>query len=113
MGWIGLANSIKIGELEFQNRPVTVMDKRSVADENGLIGADVFSSFLVDIDIPDRKLRLGELPKRPGDVNQTIKLKTDKDDPDSEQAETNDSTPGSSLPRRQRSDPSTLTSALR
>jgi Flp pilus assembly protein TadD len=94
-GWIGLANSIKIGELEFQNCPVTVMDKRSVADENGLIGADVFSSFLVDIDIPDRKLRLGELPKRPGDVNQTIKLKTDKDDPDSEQAETNDSTPGS------------------
>jgi thioredoxin-like negative regulator of GroEL len=69
-GWIGLANSIKIGELEFQNCPVTVMDKRSVADENGLIGADVFGSFLVDIDIPGRKLRLSQLPKRPGDANQ-------------------------------------------
>jgi len=94
-GWIGLANSIKIGELEFQNCPVTVMDKRSVADENGLIGADVFSSFLVDIDIPERKLRLGELPKRPGDVNQAIKLKTDKDDTGGEQAESNDSGPDS------------------
>ena len=41
-GWIGLADSIKIGELEFQNCPVTVMDKRSVADQDGLIGADVF-----------------------------------------------------------------------
>lgn len=94
-GWIGLANSIKIGELEFQNCPVTVMDKRSVADENGLIGADVFSSFLVDIDIPERKLRLSELPKRPGDADQDIKLKTDKDDPGGEQVGTNDSTPGS------------------
>ena len=86
-GWIGLADSIKIGELEFQNCPVTVMDKRSVADQDGLIGADVFSDFLVDIDIPGRKLRLSELPKRPGDANQAIKLKTDKDDAESEQAE--------------------------
>ena len=29
-GWIGLADSIKVGELEFQNCPVRVMDKRSV-----------------------------------------------------------------------------------
>jgi tetratricopeptide (TPR) repeat protein len=94
-GWIGLADSIKIGELEFQNCPVTVMDKRSVADQDGLIGADVFSNFLVDIDIPGRKLRLSGLPKRPGDANQAIKLKTDKNDAESEQAENSDAGAGS------------------
>lgn len=51
-GWVGLAHSIKIGELEFQDCPVEVMDKRSVDDENGLIGADVFDDFLVDINLP-------------------------------------------------------------
>ena len=89
--WIGLANSIRIGELEFQNCPVIVMDKRSVAEENGLIGADVFEHFLVDINFPDRKLRLSELPKRPGETAGPIHLKTDKDYLGSEQVESNDS----------------------
>jgi predicted aspartyl protease/predicted negative regulator of RcsB-dependent stress response len=89
-GWIGLADSIKVGELEFQNCPVWVMDKRSVADEDGLIGADVFSSFLVDINLPERKLHLSPLPLRPGETSQAIKLKTDKDDTGSEQAENTD-----------------------
>jgi tetratricopeptide (TPR) repeat protein len=88
-GWIGLASSIKVGELEFQDCPVAVMDKRSVVEENGLIGADVFEHFLVDINIPDRKLRLSELPKRPGETTQVIKLKTDKDDASGQQAENN------------------------
>ncbi len=90
VGWIGLANSIKIGELEFQNCPVTVMDKRSVGEENGLIGADVFEHFLVDISFPERKLRLSELPKRPGEASTAINLKTDKDYLGTEQIESND-----------------------
>jgi tetratricopeptide (TPR) repeat protein len=94
-GWIGLANSIKIGELEFQNCPVEVMDKRSVAGENGLVGADVFDHFLVDISFPDRKLRLSELPKRPGETDQVIKLKTDKDDAGREQEANNETAPNS------------------
>jgi tetratricopeptide (TPR) repeat protein len=94
-GWIGLASSIKIGELEFQNCPVTVMDKRSVADEQGLIGADVFEHFLVDINFPDRKLRLSELPKRPGETGQVIKLKTDNDDAGGQQASSTDADPSS------------------
>jgi tetratricopeptide (TPR) repeat protein/predicted aspartyl protease len=89
-GWIGLATSIKIGELEFLDCPVEVMDKRSVADEDGLIGADVFAHFLVDINLPDRKLRLTELPPRPGETTTAIKLKTGKDDSDSDEAEEND-----------------------
>jgi tetratricopeptide (TPR) repeat protein len=66
-GYVGLANSIKIGELEFQDCEVSVLEKRSVAGEEGLIGADVFESFLVNIDFPKEKLRLSELPKRPDD----------------------------------------------
>jgi predicted aspartyl protease len=88
-GWIGLASSVKIGELEFQNCPVTVMDKRSVVDQDGLIGADVFEHFLVDLNFPDRRLRLSQLPKRPGDTEPVIKLRTDKDEVDSDEAPNN------------------------
>jgi len=94
-GWIGLANSIKIGELEFQNCPVAVIDKRSIVEENGLIGADVFEHFLVDINVPDRQLRLSELPKRPGETTQVIKLNTDKDDASGQPAENTESAPSS------------------
>ncbi len=73
-GWVGVASSIKIGRLEFQNCPVSVIDKRSVAEENGLIGTDVFEQFLVDIDFPARKFRLSELPKRPGETDEVMKL---------------------------------------
>jgi tetratricopeptide (TPR) repeat protein len=96
-GWVGLANSIKIGELEFQNCPVRVMDKRSVVDQDGLIGADVFERFLVDINLPDRKLRLSELPKRPGETGNVIKLKADRDDAESEET-THDTTDATSKP---------------
>ena len=92
-GWIGVANSIKIGELEFHDCPVEVIDKRSVVDENGLIGTDVFEHFLVDINFPERKLRLSELPKRPGEADPVIKLKTDKDDPGGEQGANTDADP--------------------
>jgi tetratricopeptide (TPR) repeat protein len=64
-GYIGYADSIKIGDLEFRDCYVEVMDQRSVMGEDGLIGADVFSSFLVDIDFPHAKFRLSPLPPRP------------------------------------------------
>jgi len=64
-GYIGYADSIKIGDLEFRDCYVKVIDKRSVVDEDGLIGANVFSQFLVDIDFPRSKLRLSQLPTRP------------------------------------------------
>lgn len=66
-GYIGFVNSLKIGELEFQDCRVSVVEKRSVTDEEGLIGGDVFSHFLVDIDFPNEKLRLLPLPQRPDD----------------------------------------------
>jgi tetratricopeptide (TPR) repeat protein len=64
-GYIGYANSIEIGELQFQNCYVRVVDKKSSMGEDGFIGADVFSHFLVDINLPDAKFQLSELPKLP------------------------------------------------
>jgi predicted aspartyl protease len=66
--YTAFADSIKIGGLEFHDCQVEVIDKRSVLDEDGLIGMDVFANFLVTLDYPMRKLTLGPLPKRPGDL---------------------------------------------
>lgn len=68
-GYIGLANSIKIGDLELKNCEVEVSDKRSVVFDAGLISANMFRDFLVDIDFPQQILRLSELPRRPADGN--------------------------------------------
>jgi TonB family protein len=64
-GYTAVADSIRVGELEFQDCVVSVSDKSSVADEDGLIGADVFAAYLIDIDLPAMRLRLSPLPKRP------------------------------------------------
>jgi tetratricopeptide (TPR) repeat protein len=81
-GYLAFADSIKIGALEFQNCTVEVSDSRSIADEQGLIGANVFSSFLVDIDFPDEKLKLSELPKRPEDHLSSLTLETEAPEDD-------------------------------
>ena len=67
-GYTAVADHIRIGELEFQDCVVTVSDKSSLTDEDGLIGADVFGSYLVDIDLPGMRLKLAPLPKRPEDT---------------------------------------------
>jgi len=64
-GYTAVADHIRIGELEFQDCVVAVSDKSSITDEDGLIGADVFGSYLVDIDLPGMRLKLSPLPKRP------------------------------------------------
>jgi len=66
--YFGYANSIKIGNLEFQGCHVEVLEKRSVLGDDGLIGADFFEDFLVDLSFPERKLKLTELPKRPNET---------------------------------------------
>ncbi len=66
-GYLAVADHIRVGELEFSDCVVHVADRTSLADEDGLIGADVFGSYLIDIDFPAEKLRLSPLPKRPDD----------------------------------------------
>ncbi|HZR28462.1 MAG TPA: aspartyl protease family protein, partial [Terriglobales bacterium] len=64
--YIGYANSIKVGALEFRNCPVEVSAKKAT-DHDGLVGADLFAHYLVTIDFPGHELRLSELPKPPED----------------------------------------------
>jgi len=78
-GFFGVADSIKIGGLEFQNCNVEVLEGHSVVGEDGLIGADVFEQFLVDIDFPHEKLKLSELPNRPGEHEQKLAPNDDQD----------------------------------
>ena len=63
-GYWGLAEKVRVGNVEFRNCPVEVVEQNNVADDNGVIGADVFSDFLVTIDIHRLSLRLAPLPKR-------------------------------------------------
>ncbi|MGB8524872.1 MAG: aspartyl protease family protein [Candidatus Acidiferrales bacterium] len=67
-GYIGFADSIEIGDLQFEGCYVDVLDRNSVMDDDGLIGADVFSSYLVDIDFPDTKFKLTQLAPYPDEA---------------------------------------------
>jgi predicted aspartyl protease len=84
LGYTAYADSIRIGNLEFQDCAVHVLDSKSGLDEvDGLIGMDVFSHFLVTLDFPMRKLLLGPLPPRPGEAALAApSLKTSDEDRD-------------------------------
>jgi tetratricopeptide (TPR) repeat protein len=102
-GYVALAPSIKVGGLEFQDCPVEVIDRRSVVDEDGLIGADVFERFLVELDFAHQKLRLSELPKRPEQSTQDLSLSSEEEEPNgdtqlSETHEKPDATPAAAKP---------------
>ncbi|MGA8013977.1 MAG: aspartyl protease family protein [Candidatus Acidiferrales bacterium] len=66
--YVGHVDKIQIGDIEFQDCNIQVADQSSVIGSEGLIGAVVFSRFLVDLDMRDRKLRLSELPARPNEA---------------------------------------------
>jgi len=88
--YMAYADSIKIGALEFHDCPVRVIEAHTMNETDGLIGMDVFSSFLVTLDFPLRKLALGTLPKRPDDAAvaaptlQTAQSSSDEDSGDDE-----------------------------
>src|SRR5260370_16446578 len=64
--YIGYADSIKIGALEFKNCPVQVSAKQATYHD-GMVGTDLFAHYLVTVDFPGRELKLTQLPKRPDD----------------------------------------------
>jgi tetratricopeptide (TPR) repeat protein len=80
-GYTAVAEHIQIGELEFRDCVVAVTDKGSVADVDGLIGADVFGVYLVDIDFPGMRLKLSPLPKRPEDTVAPTSLNSEGEEP--------------------------------
>jgi len=67
--YIGIADSIKIGDLEFQGCPVEVSEKKILSDSDGLIGGSIFSDYLLEIDFPDAKINLSPLPLIPNTPN--------------------------------------------
>ena len=67
--YTAFADDIRIGSLEFKDCAVQVVDKGGVLDNDGLIGMDVFSRFVVTLDYPMRKLLLAPLPPRPNDTS--------------------------------------------
>jgi tetratricopeptide (TPR) repeat protein len=79
-GYLAVADRIRIGDLEFQDCTVRVTDAATpVTGQDGLIGTDVFSAYLIDIDIPGAKLRLSPLPKRPNTAETSAALQTTHD----------------------------------
>ena len=69
-GFRGLAEHVRIGPLEYRDAIVNVADRDIPDVEDGLIGADVFSDFLVTIDFAARRLLLKPFPNyRPGDTD--------------------------------------------
>lgn len=75
-GFVGYAEKIQIGELEFQGCIVEVATGRSVLGDDGLIGADVFRHFLVDMDMPNGKFKLSPLPPFPDEATAATNLDT-------------------------------------
>jgi tetratricopeptide (TPR) repeat protein len=77
-GYTAYADSIRVGDLEFQDCAVRVLDSKTVADQDGLIGMDVFANFLVTLDYPMRKMGLDPLPPRPGEQPAPAALRSDQ-----------------------------------
>lgn len=66
-GYAAFADTIQIGDLQFQDCYVDVVDRKATTDEDGLIGADVFSQFLLEMSLPEAKFKLSALPPIPNE----------------------------------------------
>jgi tetratricopeptide (TPR) repeat protein len=64
-GYRGYAKTIEIGAFEFHDCYVDVLEKSVDENSDGLLGADVFAHFLVELNFPDHKLRISPLPVDP------------------------------------------------
>jgi len=70
-GYVGFAKKLQVGNLVFEDCYVDVVDKKNSLGEDGLVGTNVFADFLVDLDLPNTKLRLSELPPFPDQPAET------------------------------------------
>jgi len=67
-GYPAFVEKLKIGDLEFENCYVQVIDNRKALEDDGLIGTNVFENYLIDLDFPEGKLRLSQLPSYPNEL---------------------------------------------
>ena len=77
---LAYANTVQIGDMQFSNCPIEIVD-RVPTTSDGIIGTDVFSHFLIDLDFPTSTLQLSELPVRPGETISRPSLNLGADDP--------------------------------
>jgi len=75
---VAYAESVKIGEMEFRNCPVYVVD-RMPSSEDGIIGTDVFANYLIEFDFPASTVQLSKLPPRPGEAPSIAPLNVDQE----------------------------------
>lgn len=66
IGYKAWVDKVVIGDLEFHDCFVQATP-REIAEVDGIIGMDVFSQYLVTLDLPARKLRLEPIPARGND----------------------------------------------
>ena len=110
--YYALVDQVRIGELEFKGLLIIVLEKSMGLDEDGLVGADVFSSYVVDIDIPGDMLRLTPLPrKRPEEAQAKASLASEPD-ADSEAAEQPEATKDAKTTEKSTTDNSAASSPV-
>ena len=68
---------VKIGSMEFTNCMLRVLENDSQLGIDGILGPDIFRSFVVTLDFPASELRLSTLPSRPDEADETPTLGTD------------------------------------
>jgi len=68
-GYQGTAERVQIGDIEFRDAVVRVIDADIVAAGDGVIGTDVFSEFLISLDFANLKMRLKPLPEHDDNGN--------------------------------------------
>lgn len=87
---IAYADSVWVGQMQFQNCPLYIVD-RMPRGVDGIIGTDVFSNFLIELDFPTSILQLSQLPPRPGETPSKAALSTGQDDGAESEAKASDS----------------------
>lgn len=76
-GYLGFAESIQVGDLVFKECYVGVFERSLSSGDDGLMGANVFSQFLVELNFPDQKLLLSKLPEDPAQAGLPLGLETE------------------------------------
>src|SRR5579864_2866326 len=66
VGYKAWVDKVAIGDLEFHDCFVQATP-REIAEVDGIIGMDVFSKYLITLDMPARKLRLEPMPAQSND----------------------------------------------
>src|SRR5439155_5761980 len=71
-GYHRIAERLRVGDVEFRDALVGVSETDFVANQDGLIGTDVFSQFLVTLEFANLSLRLDPLPADEGAGRQPL-----------------------------------------